>query len=365
MATDKKTDVKKVASAPVVETTATETKTTVEAPSESQTGGGTALVQIAPPKASGIVIPTGAEIQALTEASAEKLQAVIDLISDTTLTDEERARVSNLAAQANPVKEGMEEVTTTWAVPRIQISQPTTQATARPEACKPGGLFTTAGGLLEAPFSFIPLYFSIEHIMFVEGQKNPQCGAPDGKLGMPYGVCLNCPHLPFGQQNGGRGDQKKTDCQNQIVVAMMASDMSQVYMCQFGKTSRGTGSALLSLAKAQPYPWKQSYLLRTEKKTGQVGVYYVYKVEPTGKDNTPGQQKIAKAFSQLHTANRKRFLADYYLRAGSATLAAAQSEVAFDPSVLAAGLEDGGGEPDLSPVVPAATTAVRGSSKPM
>jgi hypothetical protein len=242
------------------------------------------------------------------------------------------------------------------------VVQPTTQATAKPDAAKPGDIYTAAGSLLQRPFNFIPIYFNYENVMFEVGEKAPTCSSPDGKLGSLYGVCAACPNLPFGQQNGGRGEQKKTDCQNQIVVALLAADLSNLYVMAFGKTSRGAGSALMGLAKQHPFPWKQSYMLNTEKKTNDTGTYYVLKIEPTGKENPPDVIKVADVLSDLYEANRHRALGEFYLRAGNAAQTAAAGEAAFNAQTSSK-LDDGlGDEPDLS--TPPPSTA-RSASKPM
>lgn len=365
MASDNKKNDKKTAVIDVASTETT-TETTASTPSAetSPSAVDSALAVTAPSNPLGIKIPTIAECEELELISMQKLGDVRALLDDPTFTDDERQKIKALVEQANPVREGMEEVVTTWTVPRISIAQPTTQSAAKPESAKQGAMFTTAGALLDSPFQFIPLHFNLENINFAQGEKAPVCQSPDAKLGQPFGVCQKCPHLPFGQQNGGRGDQKKTDCQNQIVVALLSYDLTQVYLCQFGKTSRGAGSALMSLAKVHPFAWKQSYLLSTEKQTGELGVYFRYKVEPTGKDNPPSIIKIAEAFSRLFGANRKRYLADFYLKAGSSQQTAALAEAEFDRNKLAAGLGgDDSGEPDLS--APQPTSSVRSAAKPM
>jgi hypothetical protein len=358
MASDKKNEKNK---APVIDATSTETAPSMTPAVEPAQ---VSLIVAPPANPLGVKIPTIEEVEGLELIAAQKLGDVRELLNDPLFTDVERERIKALVEQANPVREGMEEVVTTWTVPRISIAQPTTQSAAKPESAKQGAMYTTAGALLDSSFQFIPLHFNLEHIMFKQGEKAPECFSPDAKLGQPYGVCQKCPHLPFGQQNGGRGEQKKTDCQNQIVVAMLSYDLTQIYLCQFGKTSRGAGSALMSLAKVHPFAWKQSYLLSTEKKTGDLGVYFIYKIEPTGKDNPASVIKIAEAFSRLFSANRKRFLGDYYLKAGSSQQTAALAEAEFDRNKLAAGLSvDDAGEPDLSAPPPA--SSVRTAAKPM
>lgn len=311
-------------------------------------------------KQAGIVIPTADDIAARQDKIFEKQNALVALLSDDSLPEATRAKVRNLVDQSRPEKPGMEEVLTGWTIPRVQIVQPVTQTSARPESAKAGDMFTTSGNLVDRPFGIIPLWFHEENVAFPKGAKVPECSAPDAKLGSPYGLCKACRHLPFGKQNGGRGDQKPTMCQNQIVVTVLSADLSQVYSIQFAKTSRGAGAALISLAKPQPFPWKQSYLLSTEKQTGELGVYYRYKTEATGRDNTPDAIAVAKALSELFEATRKMKLAEWYM----STAVAPQTASVVDQQFTGAMLDlEGGEEPDLSvsPVV----SNVRSSGKPM
>lgn len=332
------------------------TSTTPAAPST------TALAK--PVKTTVLAVPTLEEVERRTDVAAQKLVALGDLLNDTALADTTKAKVKALLEQANPNKPGMEEMNTVWSVTRLNVVQPTTQATAKPDSAKQGDIYTAAGALLVKPFNFIPIYFNYENIMFEQGEKAPKCSSPDGKLGSVFGACQACPNLPFGQQNNGRGEQKKTDCQNQIVVALLASDLSNLYILAFGKTSRGAGSALMALAKQHPYPWKQNYMLETEKKTSDLGTYYVFKVAPTGKDNDPDTVRVAAALSELYSANRARALGEFYLRSSSAAQTAAAGEAEFNAAnqdKLNAGLGDE--EPDLSAPTPASAT--RTASKPM
>lgn len=294
---------------------------------------------------------------------AERMKGLMALLSDSDIPSDMKDKLSLIVEQARPDKPGMEEVDTAWTLPRLSIVQPTTQANAKPEAAKPGDVFTSAGQIVERPFGFIPVFFHYENIMFVQGEKVPQCYSPDAKTGSPFGVCLSCPNLPFGLQNGGKGEQKPTECQNNIVAVAVSFDMSMIAKIQFGKTSRGAGSALLSLARANPFPWKQSYLLETEKKSGDKGTYYVYKTSPTGRDNDAPRVKIAKALNELFTASRQKALYDFYARVAQAPAVAAAAEGAFQGGKLDAGLGEGV-EPDLSTPPPASGSA-RTAAKPM
>lgn len=333
------------------------------------------LVEMPPPNAAlvpiakaGLRLPTLQELDDLSVAAKTKFEALTVLLGDTGLTEGARVKIQALIEQANPIKLGMEEVVTSWSVPRITLCQPTTNDPKKPEPARPGDIFTSAGQLLEKPLGVIPIYFNEENIMFTQGEKAPACSAPDAKVGSPFGACVSCVHLPFGKQNGGRGKQEKTACQNQIVVALLAADLSQVYVVQFAKTSRGAGSALIALAKAQPFPWKQSYLLSSQKEVGDLGTYYIYKIEPTGKDNTPEAHRIAKSLYELYQANRQKMLGEYYYRVATGEKTAVAAEENFvDDAKLAAGLDANrrGEEPDLSGGAAAPGPSVKSSAKPM
>ena len=129
---------------------------------------GTALTVI---QKAGLVVPSTDEIAKLEQTSRDKLAAFAALIDSGDLPELIKSKVQSLVAQANPVKPGMEEVTTTWSVARVQIAQPTTQSSAKPESAKQGDLYTTAGQILERPFGFIPIWFNLENIMFKQGRR--------------------------------------------------------------------------------------------------------------------------------------------------------------------------------------------------
>lgn len=310
----------------------------------------------------GIQVPTKEQIEVFGKAVDEKREALAKLLFDDTLSDEIKARLQQLVELAQPVRPGMDEYQQRWEVARVNICQPTTQASAKPESAKPGDLYTSAGALLERPFQFIPFYFHEENLLFRVGEKAPECRSMDAKLGSPYGLCAACPNLPFGKQNGGQGEQKQTDCFSQLVVTVLVMDLGMVYDIPFAKTSRTAGNALAALARAQTFPWKQSYLLNTEKKTGEKGVYYVARIEPTGKDNTAEAIKVGKVFSELYGANRKKLVAETYAAIASARQVAVQAEKEFQRGTIDVG--DSGEEPDVSAPAKEEKTSVR-RGKPM
>ena len=306
----------------------------------------------------------------LTAAAVDARLAMEALRDDASLPATLRQSVSDLVDLSAAARPDLEEMNISWTPPRVSIAQPTTRDEKRPDGAKNGALFTTEGKLLEQPWSMIPIYFFEEHVNFGANGKTPVCRSLDGHLGSPFGVCGSCPHLPFGKQNGGRGEQKKSDCYSNIVTVALASDLSQVYTVQFGKTSRRAGSALLSWVRAQKRAWKQSYLIDTEKKSGNNNLYWVYTCKSTGKDNDADVQRVAKGLHDLYHATRGIQLADWYSRPQQAAQQAAAIEESYDGSAFEAGMVNDGVEPDTeTPPPPVPTThgksSARNSSKPM
>lgn len=296
------------------------------------------------------------------------MEALVELSSDSTLPAQYQKVVASLVHQASTEKPGMEEVVLGWKIPLIQINQPTTTATARPEGIKLGGMFTSEGKVLETPFSFLVFALFQENVNFPQGAKVPACSAPDAQLGNTYGRCESCPHLPMGLQKGPWDQQKVTDCQNQITAVVATTDLSKVYMVRFAKTSRKAGSALQSLAGAGDFPWSNNFLLSTEKGPGTQGNYFIFKVEPTGKPNDEHACRIAQTLCNLYRAERDRALADHYRAASSAPAVAAAAESAFEGSKLDAGLAGETEAYDLgeaSGTPPASAGSVRSAAKPM
>lgn len=304
----------------------------------------------------------------LDAAVVQALDGLSDLQTNSALNEGQRASVTNLLALASPQRPGMEEMATAWRVARIMIAQPTSQSDAKPDSARNGDLYTSSGQLLERPFSFTPVNFHRENINFPQGSRNPLCNSIDAKLGSPLGECERCPHLPFGMQNGGRGDQRRTDCQTSVVCAALSNNFetgqAQIYLISFSKTSYSAGRALLRLTTPHPFVWKQSYLLNTEKKSAEVGLYYTYSVTGTGKNNDEGAQLIAQRMYALYVAERHRTLADWYARPARAASVAAEAEAQFVGGALDANLEDGI-EPDLSTPPPAVPSSARDAAKPM
>ena len=93
-----------------------------------------------------------------------------------------------------------------------------------------------------------------------------------------------------------------------------------------------------------------NYLLDTERGDSDRGVYATFKVSPTGKENSPEAIKIAGALSALFEANRKKMLADWYLRYGSAPATAPEVERGVDAAVLNAGVNPGDVKTAITPL---------------
>jgi hypothetical protein len=299
----------------------------------------------------------------------EGLAKLLDLMP----TPELKQIVVGLNDLANPHKLGVsDELEVRWTVPRLQLCQPTTTAVEKPASAKPGDLFTKNGELLASPYEVTPLFIYESNVKFKKGQNAPDCAAPDAKLGSPYGLCAKCKFLPMGKQPVPRDKQERTDCNNQINVIVIDSKFEKLYEISFAKTSRAAGSSLKNMAGRGKYAWEKSFLLSSEKKTGDEGTYYIFKIEPTGKVingekvvHGESYEKIARALYFYIAANRKLFLADHYQRIALGGSAAARNEEKSDvDSELMSGLtSDADGEEPIDE--PAKNGSVRGGSAPM
>lgn len=255
------------------------------------------------------------------------------------VSKEIQSKLGAIIARTNPNKKGMEETQARWQVPSIRIKQPVTSSEACPDSARPGDLYTTAGELIK-DLILTPIKFFERNDMFEKTGQKLMCSAPDAKLGNPLGWCFNpttkeeCPHLPMGKNREGR----KTDCTNSLVIVAVDKDLKGIYEIQFSKTSRKAGSALQRLAGVGQTVWENWYRLTTEKKTGGQGIYYTYKISPTGEKVDSDVGKVCDALSDLTTAHRQAFIADYYgRRQGAADAAKATEQV--DADALMAGLD--------------------------
>lgn len=308
----------------------------------------------------------------LDAALTTKREELDALQQDTTMPEHLRQTVKNLVELSSSSRQGLEEVPSYWSIPRISIAQPMTDS--KPSASKNGDIITSSGQILKGPLKFILLYLNTENVHFAKAGggdgKKMLCQAIDGKLGSHFGECDKCPHLPFGAQNGGRGEQKHTSCYRNIVAHILTVDDPMVYKVQFGKTSYKAGSALLQLARQQPALWKQPYLLSTEKKSGDLGVYWTYVTQATGENNSEHEMKLCSHLYGLYNANRQLQLSEWYLRTLKAPGIAAAAEHEFQAGMLDTGLATEGVEPlDLNdpvkPIGASGTKSARSSSKPM
>lgn len=336
---------------------------TAMVPAKASAKAVTALTVI---QQAGIKLATEQELVQLEMNAAEKFTAFQALLDDASLPANIKQQVKLLVDLTNPTKDGMEEVGGDWTVPRINICQPTTTSSSKPDSAKPGDLYASSGQLIERPFGFIPIYFHNENIFFKQGQKQPECQSLDSKVGSPYGLCKTCRFLKYGPADDRQTNQDEKECNSQIVVTVVDADLRGVYTIPFIKTGYVAGKALMALAKQHQFAYKQKYLLNTEKKVGDKGQYWIPKVEPTGKDNDEHTVRVAAAISALYSANRKALLAKWYLGRGQALNTQMAMEQEFQSSGLEAGLNPSkeGEEPDLGSE-PAKPSTVRSGARPM
>jgi len=293
-------------------------------------------------------------VEVLLSNADSAMEELMALSEDTKLSEDARLRVKLLINKANPVKLGTEEIENPeWKVPRLMIAQPTTQSASKPDSAKNGDIYTTSGTAVPRPFRFYLLYINEVNIKFTAGEKVPECRSVDARLGNPYGWCFKCPFLPINKQRGKWENRTKSDCVNGIEALVINDTFSEIYLINFNKTSRSAGAALQSFALQSINIYDQLFTLETEKKTADLGIYWIFKIAPEGTKLNPERtkdplvamsdmEKIAHSVATLYQAKRHVLLHDFYLQALDGENRAAELEKGMDMHTLneALGLND-------------------------
>ena len=157
-------------------TSSVETQPVTASPAETAPAAEGTIVPAGspPPVRSTALVLASANIKLATPKEMEdydlqirqKFEALSSLVGE--MTGEVKDGLLELTEQANPVKEGMEELEMRRGteIPRINICQPTSNKQSKPEAVRPGDLYTDNGVMLMRPFEFVPIYFYEEHVNF-------------------------------------------------------------------------------------------------------------------------------------------------------------------------------------------------------
>ena len=301
------------------------------------------------------------------------------------LTEAGRAMVQGLMGSISPHKKGVdEEFGAAWQIPEINMNQPTTRLEGRPDTVRNGDLLAVMPppsrvvvGILKRPLKFRVLATGHENLMFIEDQKQPECQAPDAKIGTKYGECAACQYFPLGHPANKNPNAEPTDCNYHLTFLIADEEMKNLYMLKFKSTSLKAGRALVSMVKAlKGNIWEQTFQLATEEgPKNSKGLYYIFKITPGDLDpnfaaDTDGD-KICDAVVDVFTTVRDVTLNRYYAGILGAGKNAAAGEQQFNRDNLAAGLGDEGGvEPDLgggsdTPKAGSGAPQVRKTSTPM
>lgn len=301
-------------------------------------------------------------LRATTAASA-------DGVSDA-LTDHILANVN--ATSESEEGSFLSEVETRNARAQLIIRQGTTNLATMPTDTPLGKLFSTAGEIVGTPLRVHLLYayqMNLRYPPMGEGNRAPVCKSPDGKLGSPGGWCLNCTELPFGLQNGGAGEQKKTECAQWIVFIVITEDMKHIYEIGMSRTSLKTAKTMATLAKAAGTADKlvrRVFILETESKMNAAQQrYFQFKVAVDTKDKelSAADHAALVGLSDLLQAQNHLVLARYYATVREGKTVAAANEAAFDPQAAMGTLDAGGAEPNFDAT--GTPPAARNSNTPM
>lgn len=218
------------------------------------------------------------------------------------LDGDSKKQIARLIKTVNPVKRGREEVSTRWTIPVIRVVQNMTRE--KPDNCNPGDFYTSSGSKVEQPFRFLPLYmFEMNRMFPSDGMKGPVCVSPDAKLGTMFGLCKDCPNLPFTKNTSGN----QTDCDNGLCFLVLAENM-RLYRLEFFKTSKKTGTKIIQLTDEADDIWDRFLSLTSEQIRGDKGNFFVFRVSASGEDAPEHLSEASVALYDMITVERKAYL---------------------------------------------------------
>lgn len=328
-------------------------------------------------KSGSIMYPKGAEreIALLEQEHESAIQRLKDFIADPSISPKFKEQAESLQSWLFPDDGGFENITTRSQFVRVQIAQPTTSSSAKPDNAKAGDLFTTGGDLIPRPMKIRIIRGFQSHIYFEQGERAPQCVSPDGILGSPKGLCVNCEYMPMGKQvipgtNPPKvkpwKEQQPSKCSAQIVLIAVDDTYKRIYEIAFAKTSYGIGSAIVSLAKGFDKYWSKEIALDTEKKSNNQGVFWVYRGTPAGNPIDKEADKLCQLIGSFYSSGRLKMLREYYDSFKNSDASAAKAESSFDLGAAMSGLSgDAGIEVNLNESPTASSSKAATSNKPM
>lgn len=206
-----------------------------------------------------------------------------------------QAKLQELIELVKPGTEGLVGMDSNkLRIPTVKIVQPTSLSKADcPEGSKIGQLYIP-GVNLGSQVEVIPVFAYNSRTMFLAGDNSGiiDCSSIDGQNGSRYGKCVDCPNLPW------RNDQR-TACMDNINVFALTSDMSRFVRIIFAKTSESSGKFLVRQAARTRRIWDTQFVLGTESKSKAGKTWHQFKVSVSASVPATPIAVAAEAFHSL------------------------------------------------------------------
>jgi hypothetical protein len=223
------------------------------------------------------------------------------------LSPEVRTKIETLIDNVKPGTEGVMGIETSqhqrMKIQTVKIVQPTSLAKADcPVGARPGQLYTP-GTNLGNSIEIIPVFAYNSRTLFSENQNDGliECGSLDSKTGTKYGACVDCPHLPW------RNDQR-TRCIDNINVFAVSQDLNMLLRIIFSKTSETSGKFLVRQAMRGRNISDSSFTLSTESKSKNGKTWLQYKVGVSANTVSDEVKQACKTLTALCSQDYKSLL---------------------------------------------------------
>lgn len=184
----------------------------------------------------------------------EKLKELAEKLPE----ESNRANAIALVERMGEVIEGISDKPITWRPGTLKLTQATSDRSKLPRGATVGDL-VLGETVLDKPYKVIPIrswdarqYWSPD-----QNEAKMLCSSPDAEVGYLGFNCRECPHSEF--------KDNKIDCNKIKVFMVVASDLSDVFLVNFAKTSYKVGGDWQGLMKkAGVAPYRRVYGITSE-----------------------------------------------------------------------------------------------------
>jgi len=267
----------------------------------------------------------------LLRIEAEKVSSEVVDQTIWSLPDEIQDKLFAIIAKMNPQKKGVVSDGDQTDFLELRLNQGTGNDPNRPEDSVPGHYYLSSVEKVGKSFLATPLLIWEGRQMWAErsddakGPNTPECTSLDRHVGDHYGICEQCPYLPW-------RDNKPSRCGNTVNAILLIKDSYEIALLRFQRTSTAAGTQLVKFAKRGSVPWARWYKFETEAQTKGDRRWFVIKANPTDEAVDKNLQKFCDVMCTV--AERDYFyprVARLYSQQGGGTPHAALKDSSTTP----------------------------------